>query len=143
MLYFAYGSNMCADRMARRCPAAREQGIARLAGWRVILNSRGVATLVPDAGSDCIGVLYTLTPACVMKLDGFEGVADGHYRRQHLPVGGREALVYLATCSLPGPPRPGYLDIILNAGRRRGFAEADLDRFRRLALPPHDGSVPG
>ena len=30
MLYFAYGSNMCAGRLVRRVPSAREVGVARL-----------------------------------------------------------------------------------------------------------------
>ena len=52
--YFAYGSNMDADQMGRRCSAAAIIGTASLEGYRFIINSRGVATVAPY-GSDLFG----------------------------------------------------------------------------------------
>ena len=45
-LYFAYGSNMDIAAMARRCPASRPLGIARLARHRFAILQAGYATVV-------------------------------------------------------------------------------------------------
>jgi len=50
-LYFAYGSNMWRHQMAvQRCPGAEFSGVGLLRGWRFLINARGVATIVPEAG---------------------------------------------------------------------------------------------
>ncbi len=92
--YFAYGSNLCAAQMAARCPKALEEGVVELSGWRLIINGRGVATLVPDPEARVFGLVWRLTPACEAALDRHEGVARGVYRKAELEAGGAPALVY-------------------------------------------------
>jgi hypothetical protein len=96
--YFAYGSNICAEQMARRCPAAVMGEVVALPGWRFAINRRVVATLLPEPGAEA-----------------------GHYRRDEMEVAGAPALIYLATETRPGQPRQGYLERILAASALRGI----------------------
>jgi len=66
--YFAYGSNMNLDQMAYRCPAASVVENVRLDGYRLTFCGRGkgsgVATILPEEGSQVEGVLWKITPEC-------------------------------------------------------------------------------
>ncbi len=127
-LYFAYGRNMHPAIMARRCPAAEFIGAAVLPDHRLLINVRGVSTVVPEAGSAVHGVLWRLTPACEAALDEIEGVARGSYRRDEVwPLrGGRTlepALIYIASNAEPSLPREGYLESLEEAAHHHGFPE--------------------
>ncbi|KAK2056236.1 hypothetical protein LY76DRAFT_162057 [Colletotrichum caudatum] len=101
-LYFAYGSNLSPTQMALRCPSSVPVGLAHLAGYTFIINSRGYANVVrstapgDDApapptdtagpgGYGVYGVLYTLTPADEAALDMCEGVPYA-YQKHDLPA---------------------------------------------------------
>ena len=75
--YFAYGSNMNLDQMAYRCPAASVVENVRLDGYRLTFCGRGkgsgVATILPEEGSQVEGVLWKITPECEKSLDFYEG----------------------------------------------------------------------
>ncbi len=131
--YFAYGSNLCAAQMAARCPGAREDGVVELAGWRFVINGRGVATLAPEPGARVFGLVWRLTPACEAALDRHEGVAKGAYRKAELEAGGAPALVYLAADTAPGAPRQGYPERILRAAEACGLDDAYRAELARWA----------
>lgn len=120
--YFAYGSNIVARQMTHRCPAARPAGFARLDGWRFHIMNRGFATILPDPASHVLGMVWMLTPACEAALDRYEGVHRAIYSKEQIAVGGADALVYIATDTDPGLPKPGYLEAIVNAAIGHGFA---------------------
>lgn len=126
MLYFAYGSNMDARQMARRCPGATPAGNATLADYKFIINERGYATVVPQAGSIVHGVLWSLTAEHEASLDVYEAVAEGLYTKDYLPLktwAGEDCkpLIYLAVHTQHGPPRPGYLEKIVFGATEFGF----------------------
>lgn len=149
-LYFAYGSNMSRQQMARRCPGAGALGVARLDGWEFLVMRAGYASVRPRAGGRVWGVLWHLAPRHVAALDLLEGIAVGAYTRADLPVRRdgaltRRALVYLGAVAAEGPPKPGYLDnIVLPAARAWRLPQpyvASLERwlpggFRARGLPP-------
>src|SRR4051794_9122870 len=60
-IYFAYGSNMIASQMARRCPGARLIGPALIRDYRFRINRRGVATVLPETAAIVRGALWSLT----------------------------------------------------------------------------------
>jgi gamma-glutamylcyclotransferase (GGCT)/AIG2-like uncharacterized protein YtfP len=128
---FAYGANIIAADMAQRCPAAREVQTAALPGWRFAIMENGYATLLPDARSRVVGVLWSITPRCERDLDDFEGVDRGLYRREVLTIEGTPALVYLASSTSPGRPRTGYLEPIIAAAQARAFPADYLEELRR------------
>jgi gamma-glutamylcyclotransferase (GGCT)/AIG2-like uncharacterized protein YtfP len=134
--YFAYGSNMDPDQMKMRCPAASSTGVVRLAQWDILINARGVATIVPNEATSVEGVLWSVTPTCLDALDHYEGIADGLYRREIVEVDQDsemiETLVYVAADCVPGEPRTGYLEIILRGAESFGLSPAYQRRLGDL-----------
>jgi hypothetical protein len=93
-LYFGYGSNLWLHQMALRCPTSRYLGVARLHGWRWIINERGYANVIqPDSPSpsptttatadEVYGLVYALTPADEARLDINEGVPKAYTKEFH------------------------------------------------------------
>src|SRR5437588_2854740 len=98
--------------MARRCPASRPLGVARLARHRFAILQAGYATVVRDPSTTVHGLLYDLALADVPALDRYEEIARGLYRKVVQPVLREEgapvrALVYVGTGLSGGQPRPG------------------------------------
>jgi gamma-glutamylcyclotransferase (GGCT)/AIG2-like uncharacterized protein YtfP len=126
-IYFAYGSNMCPEQMARRCPGGQALGQAELRDWRFLINIRTYATIEARPGAATHGVLWSLTPEHITELDHYEAVAEGMYFKTNLivqradrPV---EALVYIDPVCELGQPKPDYIRTI-------------LDGAAHFALPP-------
>jgi len=94
-LYFGYGSNLWKKQMHSRCPSSKYLGIARLNGYRWIINKRGYANVVEtesekkdDAHSyddEVWGLVYSLEQEDEDKLDGNEGVPIS-YTKEDLTV---------------------------------------------------------
>jgi len=152
-LYFAYGSNMDVEQMARRCPAARLVGAAVTDGFRFAIDRRWVAALETRVGSQAYGLLWRVTPACLTALDEWEGVARGCYRRAAITCRqwpeaqeeacAVEALTYLSCWEgKPSHRKEGYLERILAAAARAGlppdYVEAQIAPFERLPTRRRD-----
>jgi AIG2-like family len=120
-LYFAYGSNISADAMARRCPRSKALGLARLARHRLAVMREGWLTAVRDPRSCVHGVLWDLALGDVPALDRYEGLAQGLYAKAPHPIigpyGPRRALIYFGANSGPGIPRADYMAEIAAAAR--------------------------
>jgi hypothetical protein len=147
--YFAYGSNMSAERLFEE--RLKPEGVAmgarvagRLDGWRLAFNKQG---RVPGTGAGNImlapgeavhGTLNLLPAKGFEVLDRYEGVAGGHYERRLVAVvrgdtgAPVEAITYVALLVAEDlRPTRAYLGHLL-AGR-------DLlpaDYFRRLSETP-------
>ena len=67
--YFAYGSNMNQDQMKFRCLYSRPLGKVSLFGYRFIVNSRGVATIIPRNYSIARGILWSINLKHEFTLD--------------------------------------------------------------------------
>ena len=137
MLHFAYGSNMSAALMRRRCPGARLEGRACLPGYRFVITRSGYASVVPAPGSIVHGLLWRVAPRDVAALNVYENLAGGLYRAVTMAVVShrrrRAALVYIGCDGVPGRPRPGYLDIVTQAARDAGFPPRYLGCLTRWA----------
>ncbi len=112
--------------MARRCPASRPLGLARLARHRFALLQSGYATVVRDPRSTVHGILYDLALADLPALDRYEDIARGLYRKIMQPVlrqqgGPVQALVYVGIGPLGDEPRPGYMDGVIAAAKAAGL----------------------
>lgn len=85
--YFGYGSNLWLHQMSLRCPSSTYVGIARLSGYRWIINDRGYANIVQTNDSlDLVyGLVYTLTPDDEERLDRNEGVPRA-YTKEITPI---------------------------------------------------------
>lgn len=132
--YFAYGSNLCIQQMALRCPDASDPRPAVLADHDWLINERGVATVEPFTGSTVHGVLWWLSDHDLATLDSAEGVPS-RYRRDQLIVhtddGPSPAWVYIDHRTEPGPPRPGYLERIIDGASHHGLPQSWIDFLHR------------
>jgi cation transport regulator ChaC len=137
--YFAYGSNLDAVQMRRRCPTARPVGRARLLHHRLDfthLSTRwrgGAADVVPHSGESVWGVLYELAARELPVLDRYEA----GYERVLLQVedeSGTARSVISYTVRRKGSFRPTrtYLDKILAWGARFELPDDYLDRLRAV-----------
>lgn len=137
--YFAYGSNMDPAGMGERCPGARLVGTARVDGHAFRINGNHHATILPAAGKEVFGVLWTITAADQAVLDEYEGVAIALYRRHVVrvvrPDGTSEsALTYMARNIEPTRTRAPYFDQLVAAARQHGLPEAYLDEIEGWKL---------
>ena len=124
-IYFAYGSNMCPEQMARRCPGGQALGQAELRDWRFLINTRTYATIEARPGAATHGVLWSLTPEHITELDHYEAVAEGMYFKKNLIVQRADrsvgALVYIDPVCEFGQPEQAYLRTILEGAAHFGL----------------------
>jgi len=85
-LYFAYGSNLHLEQMARRCPNSTYIGRAILNDFRWQINERGYANVVSDKSDIVHGLVYELDGDDEACLDRNEGVAIRCYSKAYYPV---------------------------------------------------------
>lgn len=132
--YFAYGSNLSVAQMAQRCPDATDPKPATLADHDWLINERGVATVEPADGAEVHGVLWQVSDHDLATLDSAEGVPV-RYRRDRLTVqtddGPAPAWVYIDHRVEPGPPRPGYLERIIDGALHHGLPHRWIEFLRR------------
>ena len=135
MLYFGYGLNTNREGMAYRCPNAIALGPARLLDHSFRFS--GPADVVVEPGSYVDGVLWDITPNCLMALDILEGYPN-YYNRAPLQVEHMgeivEAIVYFMT---PGNedslPSQSYFDMVFEGYTQHGVPTDQL--LNALVLP--------
>src|SRR5258707_8084071 len=98
MLHFAYGSNMSAALMRRRCPGARLEGRACLPGYRFVIMRSGYASVVPAPGSIVHGLLWRGAPRERVGRHVFLKPPPGAFPAASNEVGGGP----------PPPPAPAF-----------------------------------
>jgi hypothetical protein len=122
MLHFAYGSNMHRGVMRKHAPDAAPIGVARLENYRFVITADGYASVEPARTRTVYGVLWRLTPRDRVTLDAWENIAGGLYRAEEIAVYAahrrRPALVYVARVRPEGQAKPGYMEIVIAAGRQ-------------------------
>lgn len=142
-LYFAYGSNLKLERMAKRVHSARPAGTAWLTGYRIACDKPGAdgsgkANLRACAGSRVWGVLYTLDPDHWPALDAFE---PGYERwAVEVSCAGRilSAHTYLSrVASADLPPFAWYKRLVVEGAREHGLPD---DWLRLLEAWPERGN---
>lgn len=129
-LYLAYGSNLNFDQMSRRCPDATPIDYFMLRNWKLVF--RGVADIEPARGETVACGLWWISEADEAKLDLYEGVRSGLYRKEYLPIttfrGQTCILVYVMNSDGIFPPSKYYLE-----GIEEGYEDFRMPkRARRL-----------
>jgi gamma-glutamylcyclotransferase (GGCT)/AIG2-like uncharacterized protein YtfP len=136
-LYFAYGSNMNVDAMARRCPRSKALGLARLERRRLAVMREGWLTAIRDPRSAVHGVLWDLALSDIAALDRYEGVPQGLYAKVTQAIiadrAPRQAIVYLGANAGRGAARPDYIAEVLAAARAWPLPEEGVEALERLA----------
>ena len=120
-LYFAYGSNLDPDQMDRRCPDATAIGAASLADHAFRIGARGYATVSPSPGDTVWGGLWDVSDSDLARLDTYEGVAGGLYRRETalVEIDGQflATLIYMENADDLGSPSDWYLTRLVAGAR--------------------------
>lgn len=130
MRYFAYGSNLCAARLAARAPSAVYVGIGNLPGHELRFHKRGrdgsakADAMAVDGPSVVWGAVAELDPGDVQRLDAFEP----GYERVELHIQGLDvtAWVYRAGTDVIATglaPQDWYLDLVVRGARARGLPD--------------------
>lgn len=139
MLYFAYGSNLWRQQMAARCPDNEKIGAGRLDGWRWIITTRGYAGIVVSEGDYVLGTVYELSESDVRNLDRFEGIWQGNYRKEMIPVDvegqGLNCLVYIDPVVDEGKPKEEYIARINYGIQDAAFPEEYVTKYLRPFVP--------
>ena len=136
-LYFAYGSNMDAGAMARRCPRSKPLGLARLERHRLAVMREGWLTAVRAPSSRVHGVLWDLALSDIAALDRHETLSQGLYVKLTQAIiaerGPKQAIVYFGANAGPGAPRPAYMAEVLAAARSWPLPGEGVEALERLA----------
>lgn len=120
--------------MAQRCPDAGNPRRAVLADHDWLINQRGVATVEPAGGTQTHGVVWDVSDHDLASLDSAEGV-PARYRRDRMVVqtddGPAPVWVYVDHRNEPGPPRPGYLERVIDGAVHHRLPAAWIEFLRR------------
>ena len=132
--YFAYGSNMLAERLQARCPSAKPRWVASASNYALTFckkskDGSGKATLssCPTDRRPVFGIVFDLDEYELPKLDKAEGAGNGYDRVDDFQVrieGCREPLrtvTYIADPAVIDPnlkPYDWYLNLIVAGARQ-------------------------
>jgi gamma-glutamylcyclotransferase (GGCT)/AIG2-like uncharacterized protein YtfP len=144
--HFAYGSNMSRALMQPRCPGAVPLGVARLDAYRFHIMPEGYASVAAQPGSAVHGVLWRLTPRDLAALNAYENIDSGLYRSVVLPVHGADgtvpAMIYVGHTRAHGKPRPGYMELVIEASREWNLPRDYIESLSRLSPSSWRGARP-
>lgn len=99
--FFAYSSNMNADRLMGRGVKFVSKETAYIDNYTIKFNKKSVdgttkANIVASENERIYGILYKMHAGELNKLDNIEGVTSGHFRRQSVPVCTAKGEVFMA-----------------------------------------------
>jgi hypothetical protein len=130
MKYLSYGSNLHITSMKSRCKDAEPVGSVLLNNVRLVF--RGVADLQPERGSLAPAGLWEVSERDIERLDAYEGVSVGLYKKCWVSIGdGEKALIYLMSDTGIFPPSAWYVGVIRNGYRNFKLDMSFLDEAIR------------
>ena len=88
--YFAFGSNMSAERMHERLGWSPSRSGAILSDYEMIFNKHsndgGKANIMSSPGNIVEGILYSVKEEDLLILDKYEGISSKQYKRFEIEV---------------------------------------------------------
>ncbi len=147
-LYFAFGKNVNQRDMlsSDRAPNARFLMADFIDNYKFIIDKRGVASIVKSPGSRVWGVLWSVSPEDIARLDLREGVSQGVYRKEKIntamwtgsaaAIGGYEdeqtqALVYISNSPEGTMARENYIEGIIQGLRDALVDEDEFSHYEK------------
>ena len=112
--------------MANYCPGADFFGPAFVKDFQFWIYSDGYATILPESGGLVWGGFWMINADHLEELDKYEGVPQGCYFREVLPVitsfasegdTPLDAWIYFSTDTVRGKARPGYMESVMEGAR--------------------------
>ncbi|XP_075216914.1 gamma-glutamylcyclotransferase-like [Lycorma delicatula] len=157
-LYFAYGSNLLAQRIHIANPSAERKTIGKVLNYRLDFNNysqrwKGAAgTIAPDNNTVVWGAVWELDNKHLESLDNQEGVADNIYRVIQVnvitPEGNEIKCRCYELCDLPPAlgknekfpesryPSKAYLDTIIAGAKESKLPDEYIKYIQSF---PHNG----
>jgi len=140
--YFAYGSNMLIDQMKNRASIFKPLGVALAKDYKLTFGIPGtifsgaVANIKQQKGCHVYGVLYEVDALTLGKMDFFEGVQQGEYKKKKIKVikdDTSEAIdswVYYSDSNSTLIERPSkiYLTRMIQGAKENRLPEAYIER---------------
>ncbi len=130
-LYGAYGSNLCVDQMAYRCPTAKLYGAGWLSGHRLTFQGtpgNAYANIVRQEGGQVPVLVWQVQPSDEKALDRYEGYPQ-LYTKETVSVSlesgdSVDVMVYVMTNMRPhlGIPSRQYYQCVEAGYREAGFS---------------------
>jgi len=137
-MYFAYGSNLNLEQMAKRCPGAVPIGSATLKGYKLIFNYYASIENTNDNRRVVRGGLWYINKIHEAKLDRYEGVNKGLYYKKQIIIEFKgyevSALTYIMgnRSNLEGEnPTLTYLDVCIKGYKDFNLPEINLQKLRK------------
>jgi AIG2-like family. len=132
---------MNAASMHDRCPDSVKIGNAGIPNFRFAIDSAGVATIIDSPDGYVQGILWLISPMDERRLDIYEGVKAGCYRKEHLSVITNylevvKALVYISArpeCDPSTHTRSFYMSDIYETAKEAKFRKYYLEKLARYA----------
>lgn len=144
--YFAYGSNMCHDRLTERVPTARFELIARLPEHTLRFHKRSIdgsgkadAYFTGDPEDEVWGTVAHIPDEDRSGLDRAEGAGHGYEIEEIVvygPDGAPQAVfTYVAQASYIEPdlkPYDWYLALVVDGARARALPQDYIERIASI-----------
>lgn len=133
MYYFAYGANMDVETLEERKVDFKPVTIGKVRDVRLVFHvpgndDTGKADLMDDRRSHAHGVIYDVPEASLARLDVYEDVERGKYRRQEMTVqaelGELTCVVYRGAKFRTGlKPSDDYLARLIRGAQHHGLPQ--------------------
>ena len=140
--YAAYGVNLDPHRMAERAPASPMHGTGWLRGWRLTFAGEelgfggALPTVVEDASSEVFVAVYDVTELDEKRLDMWEDVEIGYWRKVRVRVDAMDgqvlAWLYALDAYEGGLPRAEQVFDIADAALAAGAPDDYVNWLRSL-----------
>lgn len=122
MKYIAYGSNMCSEQMAYRCPDAKLIGTGKLYGAQLEFYTHATVEHTASDEAYVPVAVWDISKADELRLDRYEGVPSYYIkqrRKVHMDDGSTlMGMIYLMHMKRGGAPAAGYYNGIALAYKR-------------------------
>lgn len=143
-LYFAYGSNMLYERIARRLGKVERVKTLVIQGFKLTFNCGNFkcsyANIIKGRKKDFVeGVLYSLTDRQISELDTYEGCPFNYQKRYMTLEDGTIIFAYISTLKTfrsRKKPTIEYLSLIL-----AGAKENNLTHTQQLIIDYYKNEV--
>ena len=144
--YIAYGSNLNAEQMKRRCPDARAIGTATLIGWELLFRGSKTGaylTIEQNKAENTPVAVWEISEKDEIALDRYEGYPTFYYKRFYtleveLNNGEKttvRAFAYIMHEDRPlGIPTKFYLETCLDGYSDFGFNDLPLRAAYKKSL---------
>jgi gamma-glutamylcyclotransferase (GGCT)/AIG2-like uncharacterized protein YtfP len=143
MKYFAYGSNMCMNRLRNRVPSCRFHVIASIKGYVLKFHKRsndgsGKCNIITSDNNhdEVIGVIFEIDETEKPQLDRAEGLGEGYHEEcieLVTPSGNIKAFTYIADPDAIDEslrPYTWYKDFVLYGAQQHRLPDHYIDHIR-------------